>query len=708
VDPAVLGKAARLRAFEVEKLKGNECIKTGGFMEAIGFYSKALALVAVEAAAGAGEELCPRDGIAASAASATAAETDARRASIVLGNRSHAHFLCRNYGAAEEDADAAIALDAGYPKAWVRRGNARSKRGRHAGAWADYHRAVSLAPSFAVEGAKLMDAARAAHRQAEGCPLDEAAALGQAQAAGSQGQAPKQAPKAAAAIAPPPSVRGKKIIIEEQEDGEEEDAGGRRDEPAPASASRAVASVNRVGETSAAAATAAKQVAPPPARSAAAAPEADDPLLSPAKALKDQGNVLFAQGAYADADVAYTAALAALSALAPTADSARCRSAALLRAQVCSNRCACRMKMAIPAEAGRSASPSSLLDRAITDATDCLAAISLGASDIKTAAHAYASAASDSSLASYLPPVLPSESKPDAKAASAAALTKLDEDRATLSLACKALHRRASGYRQKGSLSDALRDIAAALFLEPGMARLEADLRECKLLMHRLFDIPTSSAGGVLETPPIDVPRATLPSPKAAPPSKSAQNAPAPVLPPRLPQPTERQQSAVSTSAEEKSHEHPAPSTRASPQKTADPTAVPKSPGALQTAPKTALEFESMCSSCKKNPKALFSRLRALYADPAVVGRLFHRPIEPDIASIAVVALTDAATDEAGASWCLGFLETLASLPSFDTTAMLMDSDACSALADTILPACERALPGVRERSASLRKRFGA
>lgn len=55
----------------------------------------------------------------------------------------------KQFELAEKDATAAIAADAGYIKAYVRRGNALVKRGRYGLAAADFAHALTLEPENA-------------------------------------------------------------------------------------------------------------------------------------------------------------------------------------------------------------------------------------------------------------------------------------------------------------------------------------------------------------------------------------------------------------------------------------------------------------------------------------------------------------------------------------------------------------------------------
>ena len=75
------------------KNQGNDQLKIGHYLQAIGFYSEAL-------------EFSPTN-------------------AIILSNRAQAYIKVENYGLAMADADAALESDPNYAKAYYRRGSAQ-------------------------------------------------------------------------------------------------------------------------------------------------------------------------------------------------------------------------------------------------------------------------------------------------------------------------------------------------------------------------------------------------------------------------------------------------------------------------------------------------------------------------------------------------------------------------------------------------------
>ncbi|TPX48028.1 hypothetical protein SeLEV6574_g02295 [Synchytrium endobioticum] len=103
-----------VRLADLEKLKGNECLKCGDVDDAIAYYTRSLAVL-------------PR--------------------AHVYTNRSLAHFTKKEYARAEDDATAALALGPdGALKAYLRRGHARTSRGKYRDAHADFAAALVLDP----------------------------------------------------------------------------------------------------------------------------------------------------------------------------------------------------------------------------------------------------------------------------------------------------------------------------------------------------------------------------------------------------------------------------------------------------------------------------------------------------------------------------------------------------------------------------------
>ncbi|TPX34216.1 hypothetical protein SmJEL517_g03129 [Synchytrium microbalum] len=100
---------------EQEKIKGNECLKCGDVDESIIYYTRSLSIL-------------PK--------------------ANVYTNRSLAYFKKKDYESAENDATAALALKSPEftLKSYIRRGNARMKRGKYHDSYLDFQSALLLDP----------------------------------------------------------------------------------------------------------------------------------------------------------------------------------------------------------------------------------------------------------------------------------------------------------------------------------------------------------------------------------------------------------------------------------------------------------------------------------------------------------------------------------------------------------------------------------
>ncbi len=105
------------------KNKGNDQLKIGHFLQAIGFYSKAL-------------EFSPTN-------------------AIILSNRAQAYIKVENYGLAMADASAALESDPKYAKAYYRRGSAQFALGHLKDAKKDFRTVCVLNPKSKDARAKL-------------------------------------------------------------------------------------------------------------------------------------------------------------------------------------------------------------------------------------------------------------------------------------------------------------------------------------------------------------------------------------------------------------------------------------------------------------------------------------------------------------------------------------------------------------------------
>jgi tetratricopeptide (TPR) repeat protein len=122
-----------------EKIKGNECYKSGEIEEAFHCYSRSIALDPTNA--------------------------------VAYSNRAMAALKLSKLELAEDDCSRAIKLDRSYVKAWSRRGTARFKRGKYREAVYDFEEAIKLHPS-SNEYKAMAEDARNKYEEVEGRPLD--------------------------------------------------------------------------------------------------------------------------------------------------------------------------------------------------------------------------------------------------------------------------------------------------------------------------------------------------------------------------------------------------------------------------------------------------------------------------------------------------------------------------------------------------------
>ncbi len=115
-------EANEAKALEL-KNQGNDQLKIGHFLQAIGFYTQAL-------------EFSPTN-------------------AIILSNRAQAYIKVENYGLAMADASAALESDPSYAKAYYRRGSAQFALGHLKDAKKDFRTVCQLNPKSKDARAKL-------------------------------------------------------------------------------------------------------------------------------------------------------------------------------------------------------------------------------------------------------------------------------------------------------------------------------------------------------------------------------------------------------------------------------------------------------------------------------------------------------------------------------------------------------------------------
>lgn len=666
-----------------DKAAGNDCFKRGDWDGAVAAYTASLRA----------------DGASPAAA-------------VVLSNRAQARLKQhqRDGGAealraAVDDCTAAIALDGGYVKAWVRRGTARLRLGgaeaaREAVADLEYAAAklaagdasaATAAPAAAVaEVQKLLSEARAAVAAAAATTAAAPAAVTTAAPHAAATAAPSQRPEQPQAPAPAPAdsaapakPRRRMVIAETSGDGgggedgisSKAAAAGAGGVPA-ADAAPAPAPVATPTSPTSSSTTAAPPATEQRASPASPAPPSPAPPPSSVEELKAAGNAAFKGGRFQEACELYGRALASVPGAAAGGSDG-----ALARAALLSNRCFAQAKL------GRHTD-------AVDDATAALAALAV--SEPQVAAMA----------AETDPAVLAGASLPAGRRAPQ--LPSLPQEPAQL--ACKALYRRGTARAALAAaaapgdgaaaplslLQAAAVDVAASLWLEPSNERARNELRALKGQARAA----AASAAAADAASPTSVPSAAVPngtsavsaaanvttsavasiasskvtSPPAATPSTTS---PAPAAESTSTPPLS---AAVSSASVSVSSPH---TTTSPPPAAAAAAAAPSGP------PKTAYELERTCGALKRHPGALAAYLRA-HVPGSLLGPLFVRPAEPDLVAVLLRAVAagcsagggDAAAEAAYAAWAAGFLAALASTRGFDTTAMLFgDAEAADAAA---------------------------
>ena len=118
-----------------------------------------------EALKEAGNKLFSEGRYPAAIASYTAALEIAPSAALFC-NRAFAHLKCENYGSAMADADAALALDGSFVKAYYRRASAKLALAKYKAARVDFKQVVRLRPADKDARSKLDECERAVRKQA--------------------------------------------------------------------------------------------------------------------------------------------------------------------------------------------------------------------------------------------------------------------------------------------------------------------------------------------------------------------------------------------------------------------------------------------------------------------------------------------------------------------------------------------------------------
>ena len=430
----------RAQYAEREKTKGNEAFKTASFEEAVASYTRSLAYDSTSAAA-----------------------------ALVFSNRAQARLKLNLWESAEDDASAALAINADNAKAWMRRGTARLKRGRYADAAADLRHLVSGAvPSandaalkeakklLAEVDAKLKAVQAEGGGGASGAEFSSGTSSARALPEGGNKGLPESTPGA---------VR-RRVIIQEGSDDEEEDS----DTAAPAGVftgtgiSRAASAAATVTPAamkklvvidgggdddwgsddddalirpaaaasttaptkSAAVGSAVKPPPVPPPRAPSTATKTTTPTPpSSSISFREEGNAHFKALDFARAVEAY--AQAATAATSPTEGSA-----------ALSNRAQALLKLQRWVEAETDATLALELERVPAEALAQIAA----AKDAPAAARALVA----------------------------------DRDPAGAALLVKLLHRRALARRELGALVTSLQDLTVASALEPANETVKSDL----------------------------------------------------------------------------------------------------------------------------------------------------------------------------------------------------------------------------------------
>lgn len=273
-----------------EKIKGNECYKSGEIEEAFHCYSRSIALDPTNA--------------------------------VAYSNRAMAALKLSKLELAEDDCSRAIKLDRSYVKAWSRRGTARFKRGKYREAVYDFEEAIKLNPS-SNEYKAMAEDARNKYEEVEGRPLDMGdgvVLVQQCQSSKSFALPPIRAtevesgvlvvtnyttPGAPVDAAPSGEASGNftriAISVDDDSDSEEEDEEEEAEElTSKAEDTTTTAPVTRPGFT---------KINIVEESDSEDDEEIDEETEKKAAALKEQGNALMASGDHNGAIVAYTQSL---------------------------------------------------------------------------------------------------------------------------------------------------------------------------------------------------------------------------------------------------------------------------------------------------------------------------------------------------------------------------------------------------------------
>lgn len=633
--------------------------------------------------------------------------TKSQAAAVLFTNRAQARLKNKSFAAAEEDGDAALAIDPSSAKAWTRRGTARLRRGNAQGAVSDLKQALQLLAGNEAGSAEVRRLLVEAQGKVEPGQASGSESTGSsntrgnnvieeiidpfAKKAGSKkiviedGDVPAAVSRPAGPAAPSAggsassggttaagSGKGKarRVVIEEDEEDAAHPPTVAAPSPAPAS-STAAASASHVPvagkkkiiiEEDATQAPVATQATAPvvnhqpaPSASSSSLPSSQSHNgESSAESLKRQGNDLVGQGKYAEAVDCYSRSLA----MQP-------RNPAVL-----ANRAQARLNL-------------QQYSSACLDCTMALEACHVTSDMVSALAARTHKSTSD-----------------------AAAATAIDAVRVAagsdLPLSLKALYRRSKAYRAQGRLMDALTDLAAGLALEPNNASVGKDYAEVKALVKTIpvpatasVPVASAAAASVTRVAPPPVPatstststpskvalpgtQATSPVPaasaSASSPATAVTGSNTPAAAPASPAPSSssasKQKAAVAVAA--------AAIAKAS-------TSSPSLAGKVYPIPKTVLELENALIGLRRNPAGLAQYIRCLNGSVLKsIGQ--RRAIEPDSIE-SILHTMELMCDQPGlqtaedAAWATDVLEGLTGTHGWETACAMLGASELSAIA---------------------------
>lgn len=638
-DPAGMPSAARVAAANNEKAKGNDAFRAKEYSDAVTYYSRSLQYVP--------------------------------GSPVVLCNRAMAHLKKSAWAEAEADCDAALAADATLLKAWVRRGTARSKQGKYAGAMGDLHRASQLAPDKA-EVAKLLRQAKAKFSEVEGKEarktLEEHGVEGVLEAIkqGKPWGRGTQSGHATDTAAPVQGATGyTRVAIQEDSDDSDgeaadkpagspylDEAGGAleskssepdlapsQSEPAKPPAPVASTGFTRVSIEEVDSDDSEMEDEP---QAAPAPPPAPEVVAAEAKV---RGNRAFASGNLQAAVEAYTQSLAAVP----------------LQPAVHSNRALVHIKLAQP-------------DAALTDC-------SAGLHQLK-----YAAGCAAEQL--RIPPAAAEAQAAGGKPAPSAA-----------ALAVKLLFRQALAFKATGALRKALACLAEVLRLEPVNSRAQTEMSSIEAELASQAASPSRPAA----TPPPSAAQQSPARPKieeVSTPGISAAAAVASGTPSRPTAsageggPRASPSSVVSPGRTEAEQAAAAAAARVVASKSAD--------SLLPEAPKSTYELETAVNSLRGRDEVFGKYLLSL--TPKKLKKQLHRAPEPDTMS-ALLQVVQSQLVPIRPKFSVNLVKALGDVPGFSTTSLMLGKQDRAIVQEVV--AAGQAAGSKPEALAKVRKAYG-